>query len=334
MSTQPRLARALAGGVLIISAALGAASGASALEKFTYALSWVPEAEHCGFFQAKATGIYEKAGLNVELYPGGPGVNGAQLLAGGKVDAAMGTALSTLNMQNSGVPGVTIASFFQKNPQTLVAHPDPALKTLADLKTRRIAVGNFSRTQFWLWLKTAYGFEDSQLRPYTYNPSAFLADKTMIQQGYITEDEFFLGKALGSPVKTFLLADYGYPDYATTVFTTEEMIKKRRAVLQTFIDASIKGWVECLRGNPMPAYELIQKMMPEQSIELSKFKVDQMRKGGFIDGGDAAKLGIGAMTDARWQAIYEVMSKGGAYPQGMDYKKAYTLEFINKKGGL
>jgi NitT/TauT family transport system substrate-binding protein len=334
MSIQPRLARALAGGVLIISAALGAASGASALEKFTYALSWVPEAEHCGFFQAKATGIYEKAGLNVELYPGGPGVNGAQLLAGGKVDAAMGTALSTLNMQNSGVPGVTIASFLQKNPQTLVAHPDPALKTLADLKTRRIAVGNFSRTQFWLWLKTAYGFEDSQLRPYTYNPSAFLADKTMIQQGYITEDEFFLGKALGSPVKTFLLADYGYPDYATTVFTTEEMIKKRRAVLQTFIDASIKGWVECLRGNPMPAYELIQKMMPEQSIELSKFKVDQMRKGGFIDGGDAAKLGIGAMTDARWQAIYEVMSKGGAYPKGMDYKKAYTLEFINKKGGL
>jgi NitT/TauT family transport system substrate-binding protein len=330
MSRQFYFTRALATACLLSFAAFGA----QAHEKFVYALSWVPEAEHCGFFQAKAAGLYDQADLEVELYPGGPGVNGAQLLAGGRVDAAMGTALSTLNMRNNGVPGVTIAAFLQKNPQTLVAHPDPALKTLTDLKSRKIAVGNFSRTQFWLWLKTAYGFEDSQLRPYTYNPSAFLADKTMVQQGYITEDQFFLGKALGTPVKTFLLADYGYPDYATTVFTTDEVIQKRRPVLQAFIDASIKGWAECLRGNPMPAYELIKKMVPEQSIELSQFKVDQMRKGGLIGGGDAATLGLGAMTDERWQKIYEVMSKGGAYPAGMDYKKAYTLDFINKKGGL
>ena len=334
MSRRLRLCRLLLGGALAALAVAGPSTGASALEKFVYALSWVPEAEHCGFFQAKATGLYEKAGLDVELYPGGPGVNGAQLVAGGKVDAAMGTALSTLNMRKNGVPGVTIAAMFQKNPQTLVAHPDPALKTIEDLKGRRIAVGNFSRNEFWLWLKTAYGFNDSQLRPYTYNPAAFLADKTMVQQGYVTEDQFFLGKALGKPVKTFLLADYGYPDYATSIYTVEDVVKKRGAVLQKFVDASIKGWAECLHGDPTPAFEAIKKMVPEQSIELSTFKVEQIRERHLVDGGDAAKLGIGAMTDERWQKIFEIMAKGGAFPQDMDYKKAYSLAFTNKKGGL
>ncbi|MGE5148037.1 MAG: ABC transporter substrate-binding protein, partial [Candidatus Eiseniibacteriota bacterium] len=191
-----------------------------------------------------------------------------------------------------------------------------------------------SRNEFWLWLKTAYGFSDSQLRPYTYNPSAFLADPTMVQQGYVTEDQFFLGKALGKPVKTFLLADYGYPDYATSIYTVEDVIKKRGAVLQKFVDASIKGWAECLHGDPTPAFEAIKKMVPEQSIELSKFKIQQIRERHLVDGGDAEKLGIGAMTDKRWQNIFEIMAKGGAFPKDMDYKKAYTLAFTNKKGGL
>src|SRR5262249_55665219 len=157
----------------------------------------------------------------------------------------------------------------QKSPQTLVAHPDPALKTLTDLKTRKIAVANFARTQFWLWLKVAYGFDDAQLRPYTYNPSAFAADKNMVQQGYITGDAYFLGKAIGEIPLSFLLADYGYPDYATTVFTMESTLQQRPTVVKRFIDASTKGWVECLQGDPKPAFELIKAMDPEQSFELS-----------------------------------------------------------------
>jgi len=324
-------------GVYVLAATFMAVASAVpgyAADKFVYGLSWLPEAEHCGFFQAKAHGIYDAAGLEVELYPGGPGINMSQLVAAGKVDAGMGTTLATLTMQQQNIDGVTVAAMLQKNPQTLVAHPDPELKTLTDLKTRKIAVANFSRTQFWLWLKVAYGFDDSQLRPYTYNPSAFVADKTMVQQGYITEDAYFLGKAIGAEPKSFILADYGYPDYATTVFVMRDTIARRREVLQRFIDASIKGWVECMRGDPQPAYELLKAMNADQTFELSAFKVEQMKKFGFVEGGDAARLGVGAMTDERWKSTFELMAKGGAYTSDLDYRKAYTLEFINRKLGL
>lgn len=328
------MAKRMAAAAAFAGMLLLASPDAQALEKFVFGQSWLPQAEHCGFYQAKATGLYEKVGLDVELYPGGPGINIAQLVAAGRVDAGMGIALSTLNMRANNIPGVTVAAMFQKSPQTLVAHPDPTLTKFEDLKSRKIAVANFSRTQFWLWMKTTYGFDDAQLRPYTYSPSTFVADKTMIQQGYITEDEYFIGKALGGPLKLFLLADHGYPDYATSVFTVESIIEKRRPALQAFIDASIAGWVQCVRGDPTPAFEAIRAASPEQTLELSAFKIAQIKKYGFVDGGDAATLGIGAMTDERWAKIFDLMSAAGAFPKDMDYKKAYTLDFVNKKLGL
>jgi NitT/TauT family transport system substrate-binding protein len=323
-----RLRAIATNGALIAGLALSGT--AHAAEKFVYGLSWLPEAEHCGFFQAKAHGLYDAVGLDVELYPGAPGLNMPQLVSAGRVDAAMGSALTTLNMRANNIDGVTIAAFFQRSPQTLVAHPDPALQKLDDLKTRKIAVANFARTTFWVWLKAAYGFDDSQLRPYAYSPSAFVADKSMVQQGYITEDEFFLGRAIGAAPKSFLLADYGYPDYATTVFTMASVIDKRRDVLTRFVDASTKGWRECMYANPQPAFELLRAMDPEQSFELSAFKIDQMKKHAFIDGGDAATLGLGAMTHERWKSVFDVMSGGGVYPQHLDYRKAYSLEFVSK----
>ena len=316
----------------ILTAVLVVASGqAQALEKFSYGLSWVPEAEHCGFFQARETGLYQAAGLDVEIVPGGPNLNLPQMVASGKVDAGMGVSFTTLNMRNNNIPGVTVAAMFQRSPQTLVAHPGRGIKTLEDLKSQRIAVANFSRMQFWLYLKAKYGFSDEQLKPYAYNPAAFVADPTSVQQGYITEDAYFLGKVLGAEPVALLLADYGYPDYASTIFTTETVVKERRAVLQAFVNASIKGYEQCLHGDPTPAFKAIVAISPEQSMGLSAFKVAQMAKYKLVEGGDAGELGIGAMTDARWKNMFDTMSAAGAYPKDLDYKAAYRLDFVNKK---
>lgn len=318
----------LAAAIALPSLALPALS--QTRDKVVYGLSWLPQAEHCGFFQAQATGLYARAGLDVELVQGGPGVNVAQLVAAGRYHYGMGTALTTLNMRSNDVPGVTIAALFQKSPQTLVAHPNQGIATLADLKGRRIAVANFSRTQFWLWLKAKHGFDDSQLRPYVYNPAAFVADPTSVQQGFVTEDAFFLGQVLGAAPVSLLLADYGYPDYQTTIFGTEAEIAARPQVAQRFVDATIRGYAECLSGDPTPAFQAIRAAMAEQSSELSAFKVAQMKRHALVTGGDAERLGIGAMTEERWRTIFETMSAAGAYPANMNWRAAFRLDFVNR----
>jgi NitT/TauT family transport system substrate-binding protein len=304
------------------------AQAAYAAEKIRFGLSWLAEGEHCGFFQAKAMGLYEKAGLDVELIPGGPAANNPLMVAAGKMDLAMGSSFTTLNMQNSGNDGVAVAAFFQKDPQTLVAHADQGVNTLADLKGHPIMVAPFSVQEFWQFLKVKYGFSDKQLRPYTYSAAPFLADVTAVQQGYVTEDALLLGEHLPKPPVVLLLADYGYNVYATTVYGMRPWIETHTDAVKKFLAASAEGYKQCDLGEAPEGMKLMLGMNPDHSEALYHFKLSEMRKRKMVTGGDAEKLGIGAMTDARWQDTFETMSNAGIYPKTLDYKKAYTLQFV------
>lgn len=325
-----RSLRILPAVALLMAGAMASAPPAFALQKVRIGMNWLPEGEHCGFYQAKATGLYEKAGLDVDLRPGGPDQNVAILVASGQEDLAMGSSFTTLNLTAQGVAAEMVAAYLQKDPQTLVAHPDQGVKTLADLKGRPIMVAKFSQGEFWQFLKAKYGFVDSQLRPYTYNAAVFLSDPTSVQQGYVTEDEFFLGKAMKKPPVILLLADYGYQNYASGLFGTKAYIDAHPDIVQAVVTATAEGYYECMTGDYAPATKAITKANPDHSAALMDFKVKEMRERGMVTGGDAAKLGVGAMTDARWKEFFETMVTAGVYKPTLDYKAAYTLRFTNK----
>lgn len=313
---------------LLATLAALAASPALALDKVSFGLNWVPEAEHCGFFQAKATGLYEQAGLDVELRPGNPNVNMPLLVASGELDMGMGSSFTTLNLVAKGIKARTVAAFFQKDPQTLVAHAGQGVARLEDLKGRPIMVGGFSRNEFWQFLKARYGFTDEQLRPFAHSAAPFLADKRAVQQGYITEDAALLGKALPEPPVSILLADYGYDNYATSIFATETFITAKPKLVRAFVEASRKGWEACMAGDYEPAMRAVLALVPTGGEDLFRFKMDQMKRRGLVDGGDAARLGLGAMTDARWRSFFDVMTQAGLYPASLDVRQAYALDFL------
>jgi NitT/TauT family transport system substrate-binding protein len=301
---------------------------ASATEKIRFNLNWLPEGEHCGFFQAKAAGFYDQAGLDVTLLSGGPDVNVPLLVGNGVVDLGMGSDFTTLNMEAQGIPGITIAAFFQKDPQTLVGHPDDGITTLADLKGRPIMVGKFSQQEFWQFLKQKFGFTDDQIHPYTYSAVPFLADPHAVQQGYVTEDAFLLGAQMPKPPVVLLLADYGYTNYAMTVFGLKTYIEEHAKSVTAFVNATREGYKACMAGNYAAGLKLMTEMNPDHGEPLFRFKISEMKARGMVDGGDAVKLGIGAMTDARWKEFFDTMSAAGIYSPTLDYKAAYTLKFV------
>jgi NitT/TauT family transport system substrate-binding protein len=240
----------------------------------------------------------------------------------------MGSSFTTLNMQNNGVDGVTVAAFFQKDPQTLVAHADEGVSTLADLKGRPIMVAQFSIQEFWQFLKQKYGFSDDQLRPYTYNAAPFLADPKAVQQGYVTEDALLLGSQLPKPPVILLLADYGYAVYATTVYGLRSWLDAHPDAVKQFLAATAEGYRQCDAGEAPEGMKLMLTTNPDHSEALYHFKLKEMRERKMVTGGDAEKLGIGAMTAARWKDFFETMSGAGVYPRALDYTKAYTLKFV------
>src|SRR5690606_10830993 len=172
--------------------------------RLRFATDWRAQAEHGGFYQAVAEGLYEARGLNVEIVQGGPSVNVPQLLAAGAVELGMGSnSFIPMTLAAEAAPVRAVAAFFQKDPQVLIAHPDPALESIADLQGRPFLLADASITAFWVWLKARYGFTDAQVRRYTYSLAPFLADETAVQQGYLTSEPYAIAQEGGFDPRVF-----------------------------------------------------------------------------------------------------------------------------------
>jgi NitT/TauT family transport system substrate-binding protein len=296
-----------------------------------FATDWKAQAEQGGFYQALATGEYAKRGLDVQIVQGGPGVNVPQLLASGAVEAGMGSnSFIVMNLAKEQIPVKAVAAMMQKDPQVLIAHPDQGLEKIADLKGRPILLSDASVSAFWVWLRAKYGFTDDQVRKYTFNAAPFLADKRVVQQGYITSEPYTIEKQAGLKPKVFLLADEGYPGYATMILVSDSLIQKNPTAVKAFVEASAAGWKSYLDGDAAPGDALIRKDNPEMTQDVLDQAREKMKTYGIVDSGDAQTGGIGVMTDARWAEFFDLAAAQGVYPKDMDYKRAYTLQFVTK----
>ena len=75
------------------------------LTKIRFVTDWKAQAEHGGFYEALAEGLYKKAGLDVVIIEGGPTVNVPQLLAGGAADMGIGSdSFIALNLVKQHAP--------------------------------------------------------------------------------------------------------------------------------------------------------------------------------------------------------------------------------------
>ncbi len=302
-----------------------AGSGPTAIR---FATDWRAEAEQGGYYEALANGEYEKRGLKVTIVPGGPGVNVPQLVASGAVEMGVGSnSFIVMNLAAEHVPVKAVAAFMQKDPQVLIAHPDAGIKSLADMKGHPILLSDASVTAFWVWLKAKYGFTNDQVRKYTFNNAPFLADKRLVQQGYLTSEPYTLEKEAHLKPAVFLLADEGYPGYAGLVLASDRLLTANPAVIKAFVAATAAGWQSYLHGDPAPGDALILKDNPEMTADVLAQAREKMRTYGIIDSGDAAKSGLGAMTDERWSEFFKMASDKGVFPRTMDYKAAYALGF-------
>ena len=311
------------------SSAPGPAPSASGLTPIRFATDWRAQAEHGGFYEALATGEYARRGLQVTIVQGGPAVNVPQLLAAGAVDMGMGSnSFIVFNLAQEQAPVKAVAAFMQKDPQVLIAHPDQGLANLGDMKGRPILLSDAAVTTFWPWLKARYGFTDSQVRKYTHNNATFLSDRRAIQEGYLTSEPYTLEKEGHIKPKVFLLADAGYPGYASMALATDSLITGKPAAVKAFIEASAAGWQAYLYGDPKPADALILKDNPDMTQDVLDQARAKMRDSGLIDGGEAKTDGIGVMSDQGWADAFEVATEAGLYPKTMDYKRGYTLQFV------
>ena len=307
---------------------------AQQLDKVRFGTNWVAEPEHGGFYQALADGTYRQYGLDVTIVPGGPQVNNRILLPVGRLDFFMSAnLLQAFDAVAHKVPTISVAAMFQKDPQVLIAHPDAGVENFEDLKKLTLFVSKEGVATYFQWMKSEFGFSEAKVKPYTFNPQPFLADKNSAMQGYVTSEPYAIEQQGGFRPKIFLLADYGFDTYSTLIETRRDLVENKPDLVRRFVEASILGWYHFLYDDNAPARALIRKDNPEMTDALIAYSVENLKRYGIVDSGDTLKLGIGAMTDARVQSFFDKMARAGVVDRALDFRKSYTPQFVDKGVG-
>jgi NitT/TauT family transport system substrate-binding protein len=309
---------------------------ANANEKILFATNWLAQPEHGGFYQAIADNEYSKCGLDVEIIQGGPQVNNRAKLIAGKIDFYMGgNMIQPILARSQGIPIKVVAAYFQKDPQIIMTHKNVGMNNWEDAKkTDPLYISDTGFVSFYQWMINEHNFKEEQRRPYTFNSAPFIANKNSGQQGYLTSEPFSILNKTGEEPNVFLLSDYGFNSYSTTIETMEEQVINNSDVVECFINASSIGWVNYLYGNPEKANALIKYHNPDITDKQIAYSIEKLKIHGIIDSGSSLELGIGSMTDVRQKSFYNKMVKSGILSDSLNYKDAYTLKYVNKGIGL
>jgi NitT/TauT family transport system substrate-binding protein len=326
----PLSRRAVLAGLGAASVLAGCGSGKDAAPtgatRIRFATDWRAQAEQGGFYQAKATGLYEAAGLDVAIIQGGPNVNVPQLLAAGAIELGMISNSPIVLSSIAADAGLKVVmASFQSDPQVLLSHPRDDVNSIADMKGMPIMLADASITAFWPWLKDKYGFTDDQVRKYTANAAPFIADPKAIQQGYLTSEPYTIEQQGGFKPEVYLLAEAGYPGYGAMVAGTTALLESRRNDVQAFVTATIEGWRSYLTGDPAAGDALIKTDNPDMTDDLLANARKALVERNIVIPQSGA---IGAMNAERWDEFTTIMKGAGVVPDALDWQAGVDLSFV------
>jgi NitT/TauT family transport system substrate-binding protein len=327
--------RILPAALLLGAALLATPAMAQPLTRITFGTDWRAQAEHGGWYLAAEEGLCRRYGLELTVRQGGPQINVVQQVAAGVVDYQLGSeSFMPLNMAREGVPVLAVAALAQKTPRVLLSHRGVGLDTLEQMRGRPIMISPSAREGFWLFLRARYGFTDDQIRPYTFNMAPFLADRNAIMQGFISSEPFKVRSEGNIEPNVILLSDHGFDSYSNLILTRGDRVARNRDQVQGFVNCSIEGWYRYLYHDRARADAAILRDNPEMTQETINNAVQVMRERGIADSGDSLELGLGAMTEARWRSFYELMASVNHYPRDMNWRAAFTLDFVNRRHAI
>jgi NitT/TauT family transport system substrate-binding protein len=247
----------------------GVSAGAAAAQPFkiTLQLDWVAEPEHGGFYDALAKGYFRDAGLDVNIVQGGPNDFVMQKVATGQADIGQNDSTNTILAIAQGIPVIQIGAVFQNDPSVLMLHAENPVNRFEDLDGKTIMAR--PEWAFLPYLKNKYHI-DFKIIPQEFSVANFIADPSLIQQGYYTAEPFYIVKGGGKPPKFLFPWDSGFDAY-TNLVANRAWAEKNPDKVRAFMAAYIRGWKEYIEGDPAPADALMKQLNPNDTDDFLAF---------------------------------------------------------------
>ena len=326
----------LAGGLLGIgvgAAALLVSSAGFADTAINFQLNWYAGGANAGFAAALEEGYYKAAGLDVTITQGNGSGNTAQLVASGRAQLAYADAVAVSQLIAKGAPMKIVSSIYQSNPNEVMALKEANIKSVQDLKGKKIGVpaGSSQVTMLPLFLE-ANNLTEADVDLLNMPPASMVPALLQKQVDAIlgsVDDYQIQAESQGAKLDDYMFADHGVPTVSTSIFASDSFIKDNPDVLRKFIAASLKGWVFALK-NADQAVQDLKKAFPDVDTKLAAAQLAAIPPL-FCSGGTKF---LGKATDAHWALTQELLAKVGLLPKGQDPASYYTNDYLPPESEL
>ena len=319
------LSRIIGHGWLCLLAVLGCAQRSSPPEagppRVRLQLNWLPDAQFGGYYAALLHGEYQAEGLQVEILPGGPGVNVVPKVALGRVEFGVGNADQVLMARQQEGKLVAVMATMQDSPRCIMVHSSRGLTSLQTLHDITLAIEE--GRAFAQFLKRAAELKNVRMVSYSGSIARFLLRQDFGQQAYVFSEPV-LARRQGADVQVLMLSELGFNPYAGVVMTNEEYLRQHPDIVHQFVRATCRGWQHYLT-DPTTTNRELQRL--RQEIDLASLEEATPILARLCR--PAANQPFGAMLAERWETLarqlqdLELLS----LPQP-EIQRAYSLEFV------
>lgn len=276
-------------------------------------------------YVAQEKGFFAEQGLDVEIRHASSGEH-LQLLMSGDVDFTTADAASALKRRSDpGLPVVAFALFGQRGQQGFISLKDSGINTPADWEGRTFGY-KFSQPPDYLAI-----LQNQQVDRSRINEVRVGFDPRVLTEGQVDILAVFKSnepdtvRRLGFDVNLWDPADFGVPSLGLTYITRDDLAASEGDKVERFLKATMKG-LEYAIANRSEAVEIVLKFAPDEDAAHQRYMLD-------TEVADAIsplteENGLGSMTDAQWEALYENLVEFEALPKPFDYTTAYTNQFV------
>lgn len=259
-------------GALIAAGLIAAVPSARATDRLTVMLDWFVNPDHAPLVVALQRGYFADVGLDVDLVAPADPNDPPKLVAAGQADIAVSYQPQLHLQVAAGLPVVRIGTLVATPLNSVVALADGPIKTLADLKGRKVgfSVGGFEDAVLGRMLEEAgLSLSDVELVNVNFSLSpALLSGQVDAVIGAFRNFELNQLAIEGRPGRAFYPEEHGVPAYDELIFIAHRD-RLEDARLPRFLDA-VERAVLFMLNHPEEAWEDFRHYRAELDDDLNK----------------------------------------------------------------
>ena len=284
-------------------------------------LQWSHQAQFAGYYVAQEKGFYREHGIEIEIIPGGPGIEPAERLLSGETDFASLWLSSALIRSGRGEPLVHVAQIVNSSNLVLIARQQDGIDRPAALSGRKISlwVGDFlAPYQAWFQSENI----QPEILPQYYSANLFLHrgveacaamaynELHMLYQTGLEPDE----------LRVFFLSDYGFGFPEDGIYTTKALLKQKPEYVRAFRSATLEGW-RYAAEHPEEALDIVMAYVERSNVPTNrphmKWMLDKILQS--VVPGPEKNWEIGVLSRQDYERTVQTLQQQGMLPQIPDF---------------